>query len=86
MQSKDLPGVQWVPSNGTVGYSFIEHNCANCERDANERCSILAASFWGEAIEWRSTDEGQFCVAFVERGQPLPEPRCDRTIDMFKGE
>ena len=28
-----LPGEQWVPSNGTVGYSFLEHECGNCARD-----------------------------------------------------
>lgn len=92
-----LPGEQWKPSNGTVGYSFIEDWCTNCQRDKamregcdldecddNEKCEILAASFRGEAVEWRRLPDGQIkCIAFVEAGQPIPEPRDDKTFDMF---
>lgn len=92
-----LPGKQWVPSNGTEGYSFLEAACGNCARDKsmregvpveecddNECCPIIGASFRGEAVEWRilPSDELQ-CIAFVPAGQPIPAPRCDKTVDMF---
>lgn len=85
-QTDSLPGKQWIPSNGSVGDSFIDDNCGNCERDVGNDCKILAASFRGEAVEWRSTAQGVFCTAFVKRGQPIPEPRCKYTIDMFSNE
>lgn len=92
-----LPGEQWIPSNGTEGYSFLESACANCQRDKsmregvdidecddNEKCEIIAASFCGEAVEWRIDEKEQvFCVAFVPAGERIPEPRCARTQDMF---
>lgn len=91
------PGEQWMPSNGTEGYSFLEAACGNCARDKamregadldecddNERCEIIAASFRGEAVEWRIENGEVFCVAFVEAGQRIPEPRCTRTADMFE--
>lgn len=94
-----LPGVQWIPSNGTVGYSFIEDFCTRCARDKamregapleecddNECCEILAASFRGEAVEWRRMPDGEVkCIAFVESFEGLPEPRCAHTADMFGG-
>lgn len=75
----DLPGEQWKPSNGTVGYSFVEHHCGDCERNRDDDCDILARSFCGEAVEWRSTDEGQFCMAYAPLGERLPEPPCPHT-------
>jgi hypothetical protein len=69
----ELPGEQWKPSNGTVGYSFVAHYCGDCERNRDDDCDILARSFCGEAIEWRSTNEGQFCMAHVPLGDSLPE-------------
>lgn len=95
-----LPGEQWIPSNGTAGYSFLEDMCGNCARDRamregtpieecddNERCDIIAASFRGEAIEWRRMPDGQVtCLAFVPAGEPIPEPRCMMTADMFNAE
>lgn len=30
----DLPGEQWIPSNGTVGHAFIEGECSRCAKDA----------------------------------------------------
>ena len=70
----ELPGQQWMPSNGTVGYSFVTGVCCNCERNRDVDCEILARSFRGEAVEWRrSTEDGCFCMAYVPLGQPLPE-------------
>ena len=76
------------PSNGTEGYAFIESNCANCERDKDQDCPILAASLAcdiddpGYPKEWVYGDEGAQCTAFVERGQQIPV-RCELTGDLF---
>lgn len=79
-----LPGEQWEPSNGTVGESFIANECGQCARDEDEDCEVLAASFRGEAIEWRELPDGQVkCVLFVERGERIPE-RCPKTKDLFQ--
>jgi hypothetical protein len=92
-----LPGEQWIPSNGDVGYSFLTGECGNCQRDKsmregvpleecddNERCEIIGASFRGEAVEWREMPDGEVkCIAFVPAGERIPEPRCELTVDMF---
>lgn len=95
-----LPGVQYMPSNHTEGCSFIEHFCGNCARDRacregrnldeiddDEWCQILAASYRGEATEWRQMPDGRrTCIAFVPAGTPVPPPRCEFTRDMFEVE
>jgi hypothetical protein len=92
-----LPGEQWTPSNSTDGYSFLEANCTQCARDKamregcdldecddNEKCEIIAASFRGEAVEWRRLDDGKVtCIAFVQAGETIPPPRCPHTADLF---
>lgn len=51
--------------------------------DDSELCSILAASFRGEAVEWRRMPDGEVkCLGFVEAGEKEPY-RCDKTADMF---
>lgn len=94
-ESDNLPGEQWTPSNGTEGYSFLESMCSTCTRDKamregvdidecddNERCDIIAASFRGEAVQWRIFDDGQItCTAYVEHGKPIPRERCPNTVD-----
>lgn len=96
--TEQYPGEQWIPSNGDVGYSFLSGECGNCARDKsmregvpieecddNELCSIIAASFRGEAVEWRRLPDGEIkCIKFVQAGQPIPEPRCELTPDMFE--
>lgn len=91
-----LKGEQYVPSNGTDGHSFIEHWCTKCARDKpcsegkdfddctdDEVCEILAASFRGEAVEWRRLEDGQtVCLAFIGSDTP-GTPRCTKTVDMF---
>lgn len=93
-------GEQYVPSNGTEGGCFIEDWCCECARDKamsegvefdecddNEKCEILAASFRGEAVEWRELADGTTkCIAFVPKGQAIPAPRCEHTVDMFGGQ
>lgn len=78
----ELPGEQWTPTNGTVGYSFIAHYCSNCERNCNDDCDVMARSFCGEAVEWRSTEEGQFCMAYAPLGEGLPETPDPLTLCM----
>lgn len=92
-----LPGQQWMPSNGAEGYSFLEDACGRCARDKairdgepldecddNELCEIIAASFRGEAVEWRQLEDGTVkCISFVKKGEALPMARCDKTVDMF---
>lgn len=91
-----LNGDQYVPSNGTEGHSFIESWCTQCGRDKpcsegkdfddctdDEVCEILAASFRGEAVEWRRLEDGRkVCLAFIASDQPVTR-RCERTADMF---
>jgi len=77
------------PSNGTEGEVFIGHWCCNCQRDVDEGCPILGATFSFDIDhpdypkEWVRDETGPKCTAFVELGEPLPTPRCENTIDMF---
>lgn len=93
-----LPGEQYIPSNGSAGDAFFTEFCTHCARDVSmnsgkdyddcephEVCPIIAASFLGEAHEWRRLDDGGVtCTAFIPLGNPVPTPRCDRTLDMFQ--
>ena len=96
MGKPGLPGEQYKPSNSDEGYAFLGYWCANCQRDKamrdgcdfdecddNEKCEIIAASFRGEAVEWRDTGTGLICTAFVPAGEKVPE-RCPLTVDMFE--
>ncbi|MGE5319653.1 MAG: hypothetical protein ACM3KD_05695 [Hyphomicrobiaceae bacterium] len=54
------------------------------ECDDNELCEIIAASYRGEAAEWRRMPDGSAtCLAFVPASEKIPAPRCPRTRDMF---
>lgn len=33
--------------------------------------------------EWQRTASGAICTAFVHEGDPIPEPRCPNTLEMF---
>lgn len=93
-------GQQYEPSNGTEGEAFIGTWCERCARDKDmngtchaegrdpgddDWCPILVASFRGEAKEWVFDAEGMpTCTAFVPMGEPIPAPRCDKTVDMFE--
>ena len=95
-----LPGIQYIPSNATEGHGFIGSWCSFCARDRSIRegididecdddevCHIVAASFRGEAVEWRRMPQGNvLCTAYVPAGEPVPPPRCTRTLDLFAQE
>jgi hypothetical protein len=54
------------------------------ECDDNERCDIIAASFRGEAVQWRILLEGGvICTSYIEHGKPVPPERCPNTVDLF---
>ena len=50
--------------------------------DDNEKCEIIGASFRGEAVEWRETDNGLLCAAYVEAGKPIPPPQDNFTMEL----
>ncbi len=93
-----LPGKQWIPSNGTEGSVILCSLCSTCTRDKamrdgedpdecddNELCEIIAASFRGEAVEWREMENGEVtCVAYVRHGDAIPDQLCQHTMEMFK--
>jgi hypothetical protein len=67
--------------------SKLEDDC-----DDNDLCQIIAATFRCEVTdpeyphEWCYGKDGfPCCTAFVPAGEPIPEPRCDHTPDMFAG-
>lgn len=82
---------KFQPSNGTVGASFIADWCGTCEHGKHEPCDIAVRTMWLKVedadypVEWRYVDGNPVCTAHVELGQPLPEPRCEHTVDMFNG-
>lgn len=79
------------PSNGIKGACFISHFCCECERDRDENCDILARTFAFNIddkeypVEWIRGENGPTCTAFIPKSDPIPKPRCDKTIDMFEG-
>lgn len=84
---------KYRPSNGTEGECFIGHWCCNCERDAdseNNPCQILGRTYHFDIddpeypTEWIRDETGPKCTAFIPLGDPLPTPRCEKTIDMFQ--
>lgn len=62
------------------------------ECDDNQKCEILGNTLIYEVDnpnypqEWRYCDKtGQpICTAFIAIGEPIPKPRCNKTIDMFE--
>lgn len=91
-----LPGEQFIPSNSDDGSIFLDGFCANCDRDKElngtknyldpddaegDHCPIVAASYRGEAVEWRKIDGELKCIKFWPLGVPEPDPN---TLDMFE--
>lgn len=61
------------------------------ECDDDERCDIIGDTMAYDVddpeypSEWQFGTDGQpRCTAFVEAGQPIPEPRCTKTLDLFE--
>lgn len=92
-----LPGEQWIPSNGTEQMIILEGMCTTCARDRamregwpieecddDELCEIIGAVFSRQAVEWREIDGEVTCLAYVRHGEPIPEPRCQHTGDLFQ--
>lgn len=82
---------KWRPSNGTEGFAFISVWCEACERDKDQSCPILAATFAHDVhdpeypTEWCLDASGApQCTAFVPEGEPVPALRCPHTLDMFE--
>lgn len=88
---RSMPPSKYRPSTGTEGFAFLCEWCARCERDRDEDCPIVAATFRldvhepGYPAEWCIDAAGRpQCTAFVPEGEPVPPPRCSRTLDMFE--
>lgn len=59
--------------------------------DDDEKCSIIGDTMLYKIdspnypSEWRYGEDGEpCCTAFVPVGDPIPAPRCDKTVDMFQ--
>lgn len=89
-------GEKYRPSNGTEGQLFLDAFCRRCERDGNgddddgQRCEINGLTMIyqvGEAeypTEWQHGKDGQpCCTAFIPAGDPIPTPRCTKTLELF---
>lgn len=93
-----LPGEQFIPMSSGEGLLILEEFCTRCARDRamregdpiedcdeDEVCEIIAASFRGQAVEWRQMDNGEVkCLSFVMNGDPVPDPKCEHTADLFE--
>lgn len=60
------------------------------ECDDSELCYIIDKTFAYDVedheypVEWQYDKDGQpICTAFVPAGEPIPEPRCAHTQDLF---
>ena len=82
----------YAPSNGTEGEWFMSKWCAKCScidfDDDDSICDILGRSMAFDfddpeyPTEWVTSEAtGPKCTAF--RTNPLPEPRCEKTPDLF---
>lgn len=89
-------GEKYRPSNGTEGQLFLDAFCRRCQRDGHgddddgQRCEINGLTMIyqvGEAeypTEWQYGKDGQpCCTAFVPAGEPIPAPRCTKTLELF---
>lgn len=56
----------------------------DADRDQSLYCTILGSSFRdGGAPEWQYDKNGQpCCIAFVPKGERIPEPRCPHTMEL----
>lgn len=85
---------KFLPSNATQGDGFIADWCYRCARhstEPGEGCEIFGRTQAYQVDDpeypeqWRYGQDGPECAAFIPEGEPLPAPRCDKTVDMFGG-
>lgn len=49
--------IHWFPSNGSEGMWMQERFCANCSKDRDMSCPLLAQAAMGEKVEqWTAED------------------------------
>lgn len=82
-------GRPYMPSNGTEFDSFYGRWCARCANDDQDGdpCELIGRSMCGEQpAEWTWKSHAPHCAAFrsFDGMQPLPEPRCTETMEMFE--
>ena len=59
------------------------------ECDDNERCDIIPRTMLFNPDdeeypqEWRYDGDRPVCTAFVPAGEPIPPPRCEKTLDLL---
>ena len=90
---------KYRPSSSTEGDAFMSQFCYQCARHHTESeedadtggvCEIvMRTQAWNVTdpeypTEWQSGEHGACCTAFVPKGEPIPEPRCAHTVDMFQ--
>ena len=90
---------KYRPSSSTEGDAFMSQFCYQCARhhteaeedaDSGDVCEIvLRTQAWSVndpeyPTEWQSGKDGACCTAFVPKGEPIPDPRCAHTVDMFQ--
>lgn len=58
--------------------------------DEGDLCEIIGKTFEHDVsdpvypVEWQYGKDGQpCCTAFILKGEPIPAPRCQHTVDMF---
>jgi hypothetical protein len=81
-------GTPYMPSNGSDFDLFYARWCERCANDDpdGDACELIGCSMCGDQpAEWTWKDRAPHCSAFAPyRGrQPLPEPRCPLTLEMF---
>lgn len=90
---------QYMPSNGEEGIWFFDNWCSHCARDKamsegrnidecddDEKCELIAMSSFKDVPEWIVENGKPRCTQFVQAGSPVPQKRCENTIDMFGAE
>jgi hypothetical protein len=73
-------GKPYTPSNSTEFDFFYGRWCARCTND------VIGKSMFGEQpTEWTWKSRAPHCSEFhsFDDMQPLPEPRCPETMEMF---
>lgn len=89
-------GEKYRPSTGTEGQLFLDAFCRRCQRDGHgddddaARCEIIGLTMLHDPDEaeyptaWQYGRDGQpCCTQFVPAGEPITDPRCTQTLELF---